>query len=79
MWHASIALLTAAGPKFLSSWNRRDEDMAQKEIKRLLAGVGHGEPIVERGTLALHVRKKVSTAELAVVGPATDVRTGVRT
>lgn len=74
MWHASAALLGPGGPKPLAAWTPQERQRAETAIRRVLAGVGIDPSIEDPGRLALHVRRKVTPAEHAQVGPAIDVR-----
>ncbi len=73
MWHASVAVYP---PLLASEWGPERKLEALGVCRRMLRGVGL-EDIVEQNhphAIAVHVRRKVRPSELAVVGPATDVR-----
>lgn len=63
VWHASVGRI-------------QDEYAREAMARRILAGVGDsalGE-WVERGRPILHIRRRLSDAESAVVGPVLDIR-----
>jgi hypothetical protein len=71
VWHASLALLDMKRrrPTPLASWDHRRKAKARGRALALLAGVGTGPDHWKEGEGALHLRRRLSEAELARLDP----------
>lgn len=72
VWHASISLqdLRRRRPVPVADWDARAWEKARTKLRTLLAGVGTGEDVRERGDVALHLKRRLSDGELARLDPA---------
>lgn len=71
VWHASISLWPSPQrPSPLDRWGGRLERKARLRLDALLLGVGAGPVLCNRGGIALHLRRRLSPAELARLSPA---------
>jgi hypothetical protein len=82
VWHASASYHVSMRPVPPDHWSSSVRRQIERELKRLLAGVGAGprrwEKGSERGRHVLHVRRSLSDAEIAelVDGPPATARGG---
>lgn len=74
MWHVSLSYQSAIleRPLSLEELHRPARELVEREARKLLAGVGAGRRRWERGERApyvLHVRRRLSDAEIAMLPP----------
>lgn len=69
MWHASIALANRSRTRFISTvrWGEGIWRDAQRRLWRTLEGVGAGESIEQEIRGKLHLRRSLSTQEIATI------------
>lgn len=65
VWHASVSRHGEAGPVPVKRWTREDMKQALLLARGLLDGVGVGETYQHVISVALHLRRRLSAAELA--------------
>lgn len=69
MWHASIAVLAVSGPIPTAAWTRQDRRRAARLAEDLLTDVGIESNRAEFGDFAYHLRRSLSSAEIAALDP----------
>jgi hypothetical protein len=69
VWHASVSNGRPA-----ATWGRVDRRLLEKLAWRALDRGGGHPAWLEIGANALHYRRRVTASELAIVGPARDIR-----
>lgn len=68
VWHASIALLRNGKlPKAVAAWTAWEKAQAWNLAASLLNGVGTGQNYSKDGGIAVHLRRRLSEAELALL------------
>ena len=72
MWHASVAIIGFIPPRVLPIHYQPARVLKPAKLVALdlIADVGEGETLRQRGPIALHARRKLSPAELATLDPA---------
>lgn len=72
VWHASIAYRPdpRKAPQLVESWTAKRRAKAATALRELLGGVGTGPDHWSDTGLALHLRRRLSDAELARIDPA---------
>jgi hypothetical protein len=75
VWHASVAIRTPGGrPKPVVQWTLAEWSRVEQALRRALRGVGEGEEMTETMPHTLQMRRRISGAEFAIIGPAIDIR-----
>lgn len=74
VWHASVAIHGEGGCLPVAAWSAADWSRVELALRGLLRGVGDGEIITEPMGATLQMKRRISGAEFAIVGPAVDVR-----
>lgn len=70
VWHASQAAQTDYGPIPIAELDRKERRILRALGEKLLEGVGAGDWIHHEKQVAVHVRRRLSEAELRGLDPA---------
>jgi hypothetical protein len=72
VWHASIARIDLGSDRAIPvrRWGAKHHAKAYGRAATLLAGVGEGRDFREDGDYCIHLRRKLTPAEMARIDPA---------